>query len=230
MPVTRGGREILLCVTPTLGLLNMRASQLFGLIAGLLAILTYAVYARQISRGASIPNPATCLIWVALGVINSCTYAIAVHFKWHEALIAIAVTCCIALISIYALLNGKFARLSRTDNYCLSGCVLILGLWSLTRSARLANLLTQLVYVISYLPIVSGLKHGVLRESPAAWVFAAVAYIFATFAVLADFHGDWLILIYPVVSGVACNAVIAWLAFHDRASRTVNVSSTNRPA
>jgi hypothetical protein len=197
-------------------------SDTFGLLAGVLALFTYGLYAVQMHHGTSIPNPATWLIWLILGVINTRTYFVIVHGRWYQSLVAIAVTCCVALLFADALIFGRFSPISGIDRYCLAGCAILMAVWAYTGSARIANFLAQVIYLISYFPTIVGLRNGTSREAPVPWLLAATTYGSASVSIAADYSGDWLTLAYPVVTGVGGNLTIALLAFHHQTIAPTN--------
>lgn len=86
--------------------------QIFGLLAGLMALLTYGIYFRQVLKGQSNPNPSTWAIWLFVGILNTLTYISITKNNIWSSLIAITVTFCALIIFLYSLLKGKFSRVS----------------------------------------------------------------------------------------------------------------------
>lgn len=182
----------------------------------MLAIATYATYGGQIYHGRSVPNPATWLVWLGLGTLNTVTYFLVLRRNWYECLISIVVTLCLAVLFGYSLFFGKFSVMSQAEKYYTVAVAATVLTWFVTGNARIANGITQVLYLTSYVPTVIGIRRGSAREAPAAWVLATCAYAAATLAVLSNFNGDWLTLFYPFVTGVLGNATIATLASSTR--------------
>lgn len=213
----------LVCAMPGLTSISLALSAF----AGVLAVVTYATYAWQIHASTSTPNPATWLIWLVVGVLNTATYATILQARRHEAIIAAAVTVCVAIIFTYSLVCGKFSPVSRLDTYCAAAGGFALLFWAITGRTRAAHFLIQLIYLISYIPTVAGMRRGSVRESAPAWILATLAYTVATFSVIVDFNGDWLTLLYPLITGVFANAAIAHLAIKgDRSRRALSRTNT----
>lgn len=190
----------------------MNVSELLALLSGVAALAAYASYGERMHRGRVVPNAATWLIWLVLGVINAATYIATTKGKLHQTIIVFTVTGCIAVIFAYTLAVGKFSYPSAIDAVCLAAATVVIGLWMATGSPRLANLLLQIIYITSYVPTIAMLLGRKQHESSTPWILASIAYGFATLAVLADYSGDWLSLSYPLVCGVAANSIMAVLA------------------
>ncbi len=186
----------------------MNISNLLGALAGVAALLAYAAYLRQALRGESTPNPASWGIWFLAGIINAFTYFSVVKGNIWQSLFVIAVTVSVGVVLCYALLKGRFSKITGVEKiiFALALCV---GLfWQLTTNDRIANLLLQGIYMISYIPTLVALINARARERPTSWLIAMCSYTLATAAVASNFSGDWIAFISPVVNGLVGNGLV----------------------
>lgn len=189
--------------------------ELLGIISSLLTILVYVVYLDQTRKGASTPNPATWLIWLTAGAINVFTYLQLPEIKGDlfKAAAIITSNSCVGLFFIYSLIKGKFAKLTRIETIALIGAVIVGAFWKTSQDPQKANLLLQIIYLISFYPTIAGLLHKKMREGWLAWAIGASAYVFSTASIAIDFKGDWTALAYPIAIGICGNGSVAIIAF-----------------
>ena len=185
----------------------MLASIIFGILASVLAIITYIFYFYETKKGATYPNPSTWLIWLLAGLINTLTYFLVVKGNIYQSLIAITVTLCQFTVFFYALTKRKFSKITKIEVFVFTFAVIIGIYWQITDNFRVANLALQLIYLISIIPTVSGLLSGRGKEHYLPWLIVIFAYISATLSVATNFQGDWLALAFPVVNGIIVNGV-----------------------
>lgn len=204
---------------------KMNLSNIFGLLAGIIALIAYGFYFKQVVKGQSIPNPSSWAIWLLAGIINTFTYFSVVKGNLSQSFIAISVTFSVAVIFIYSLFKGKFSKISGIEIIIF---LLSLGIgifWQLTSNDRISNLLLQGIYVISYIPTISGIIKGTGKEYPVSWITAVIAYIFSIISILLNFQGDWIAIIFPLVNGIIVNGLIVLLIFHKQSKKS-NISKT----
>lgn len=191
-------------------------SDIFSWIGSAFTFLSMSLYFRQVVQGVSTPNPATWLIWLAIGILNTVTYFLMVG-NLLRSLVLVVVTGWIFVVTIYSLFFGKFAPLKKLEILTLIIAFFVGILWKSTGNPILANLILQIVYVISFVPTLVGLYHGTLREEHWPWSLAMVAYFFMILAVMADWtHMQWVALVHPVVNGLIGNGLVTWLALRQR--------------
>ena len=191
----------------------MILSNIFGVLAGITALIAYGFYFKQAVRGQSTPNPSTWLIWFIAGIINTFTYFSVVDGNVWQSLFVIAVTFSVFIILIYALSKGKFAKIRSLEIIIF---LLALGIgifWQITANDRISNLLLQGIYVISYIPTVIGLVRRTAKEHYASWLTVVISYSFATLALLANHPEDWIAFVSPIVNGILGNGLIVLLIF-----------------
>lgn len=195
----------------------MDLSQFFGLLAGLTALLTYFFYFKQVLKNKSTPNPATWVVWVVVGLINVLTYFAVTGDNWWQSFIVIAVFFCMTGVFIYSIFKGKLSRLSSVGIVSLILVIIIGVFWQVTANDRIANLLLQGIYLISYIPTGVGILRGTVKEHHTAWIIAFTAYVFSVFSVYTGPPADWVAYAHPVINGLLCNGAIVLLMFYRRA-------------
>ena len=194
----------------------MNVSYLFGLIAGIIALITYGLYFRQTLKGQSTPNPSTWAIWLLVGIINSITYFSITNNNLWQSFIVIAVTFSVFIVFIYSLFKGKFSRISKIEIIVFILAIAILIFWQMTSNDRVSNLLLQAVYVVSYVPTVSGIIKGTGKEHYVAWIAAFIAYLFSTISIGFDPQVDWIAFVHPIVNGLLGNGAIVGLTLYKK--------------
>ncbi|MFA6254754.1 MAG: hypothetical protein WC675_01820 [Patescibacteria group bacterium] len=189
----------------------MNYSYIFGLLAGITALIAYGLYFKQIFKGQSTPNPSTWGIWFLIGIINAITYFSVTNDNLWQSFIVIAVTLSVFIILVYARIKGRFARVSNIEIIIFVLALVIGFFWQITSNDRVANLLLQGTYIISYIPTIFGIIKGTGKEHYVAWSTVIVAYLFSTISLLFDPGVDWIAYVHPIVNGLLGNGVIVAL-------------------
>lgn len=197
----------------------MILSNIFGGIAGVTALVAYGYYFKQAVRGQSTPNPSTWLIWFIAGVINTFTYFAVVDGNIWQSLFVIVVTFSVLVILVYALFKGKFTKIKSLEIAIFLMALSIGIFWQITANDRISNLLLQSIYVISYIPTVTGLIRGSGKEHYASWLTAVISYTFATLALITNNPGDWIAFVSPVVNGILGNGLVVLLILKQNRAR-----------
>lgn len=191
-------------------------SALFSWIGSAFTFFSMSLYFRQVVKGVSIPNPATWLIWLVIGIMNTVTYFLMVG-NILRSLVLIVVTSWILVVTVYSIVYGKFAPLKQLEKLTLIIAFFVGILWKSTGNPVLANLTLQIVYVISFVPTLVGLYCYTLREEHWPWTLAIFAYFFMILAVVADWpHTNWVALVHPIVNGLIGNGLVVVLALRQR--------------
>ena len=190
-----------------------------GLLSGIIALVAYGFYFKQILKSQSTPNPASWFIWVLTGIINAFTYFSVTNGNISQTLIVIAVLFSTTCIFLYSLVKGKFTKISRVEIIVLILAIAIGIFWRTTSDARISNLLLQGIYLISYIPTVMGVLRGSAKENPTSWSIILGAYVFSTLSVIYGPHADWVAFANPLVNGLlgTGSAVTAILYSNNRA-------------
>lgn len=192
----------------------MDISYIFGLIAGITALITYGLYFKQTLKGQSTPNPSTWAIWLLVGIINAITYFSVTNNNIWQSFIVFTVTISVFVVFVYSLFKGKFSKISKTEIIVFILAIAIGIFWQITSNDRISNLLLQVIYVISYIPTINGIIKGTGKEHYIAWIAAFIAYLFSTISVGFDPQVDWIAFVHPIVNGLLGNGIVAVLVFY----------------
>lgn len=189
----------------------MSLSNVLGASAGVTILIAYVFYLRQAMKGLSTPNPASWAIWLVAGTINSFTYFTVVEGNIWQSLYTIAVTFSVVVILIYSSLRGRFSPVTSLEVVTFLLALAIGVYWQMTSNDRIANLVLQAIFVLSYIPTIVGLLRGRAKESIASWLTAVIAYIMATLALLTNYPSDWIAFVSPVLNGIIGNGLVVLL-------------------
>jgi len=165
--------------------------QVFGLIAGVLALFSFFPYVRSILKGDTKPERATFAIWTAVNLVAFFSYLAsgARDTIWLVLVYTIFQTFVFLLSFKYGM--GGFNKL---DLICLFGAATGIVLWIITKNPATALFIS---IFIEFLGLVPTLKKSYLypkTENTFAWSIAALAAIFNIFAIT-SFRPE--IAVYP---------------------------------
>ncbi len=177
----------------------MSASAVLGVIAGLVHFSAYALYLRQVLRGASKPNAATWTLWTFLAVLNSASY-LAMCRDPAKAATPIAGALACAVILTVSVWKGRLTRLAVFDRGILAIGLSAAAVWWVSRSATWANLLLQGAFVLSNVPTYRGVWRDPSTERPLPWFGFGLAYAINILVVLMRWQDQPADLAYPVLS------------------------------
>lgn len=188
-----------------------KMATVFSVLSSLTVVAVMILYLRQTVKGGSTPNPATWLIWLVVGVMNTVSYFSVVQGNLVEWVMTPCAVLGTASIFFYALFKGKFGKVGIVEVVCF-GLACVIGFFWKLYGPIAANISLQVIYIISFCPTAIGLLKGRLREEPLPWVLAIVSFAFQVGAILCNFTDDsWTKLVYPVVNGVIGNGSVAVL-------------------
>lgn len=169
------------------------AKVIFGIVAGLIALLAYVVYVISIFRGGSKPNRATWWIWAFMGLVLALSYDLSgaentIWVPYVEFLGPFT-------IALLSLKYGEGGLDNRTDVICIIGAVTSIILWAIFKNPVVA-LVTNLI--TDSFAIIPTIKKSYLRpegEDFWAWFGTGVADSLNMFAVE---RFTFAILVYPI--------------------------------
>jgi hypothetical protein len=166
--------------------------QIFGIISGVLSVITYVPYVRDILRLTTKPERATWFIWLVLSVISFFSQLAegATDSLWLIGVQTLGVVL-IFLLSIKFGVGGFIKR----DIIALIAAGLGLFLWYYTNNASLALFIAIIVDAIgASLTVIKAYKDPE-SETLSTWVLSGTAGIFGAFAVGSM---DIVLLAFPV--------------------------------
>ncbi len=166
--------------------------QTLGLIAGVLSVITYVPYLRDIFRLKTKPERATWFIWAVLSGIAFFSQMAkgATDSLWLVGVQTLGVIVVFVLSIRYGV--GGFVR---RDMIALGAAGLGLVLWFYTSEAAYALLIAIAIDAIGASLTVLKAYRDPESETLSTWVLSGTAGIFATFAV-GSF--DYILLAFPV--------------------------------
>ena len=194
-------------------------SQFFSVAANVLIVVVMVIYFKQVVKGVSVPNPSAWLIWIIIGLMNMVSYFLVVRGDLWQSLITIVTFAGFIFIFVYATVKGKFAGFSKADMFYFIPALVVGVIWQTTGNADLANISLQIVYLLSYLPIVHGLLSHRLREKSLPWNLASISYCLMILAIVTADSWRWIALVHPIANGIVGNGSVI-LAIHLQARKT----------
>ncbi|MFW0838025.1 MAG: hypothetical protein ACKKL5_03415 [Candidatus Komeilibacteria bacterium] len=143
------------------------------------------------------PNPATWVIWAWLAIQNSWSY-FAMGHDWAKSFIAmVSSVLCIATF-LFALFAGKFSKLDRWEIVIVLMCLMTMIVWKVYGSATVGNMLTQIVFIVSFIPTYQTVGNNGGQEHGLPWLLWAGAYLVSLTAVCANWTNVWYQIVYPI--------------------------------
>ncbi len=182
-----------------------------GLLSSLFILASYAAYLKQAIKGESTPNPASWVIWLVAGLINAFTYFAVVDGSVWQSLFVMAATFSVLVVFLYSLVKGRFTSIKNLEMIILLIALSIGVFWQLSDNDRLANLLLQIIYILSYIPTLMALWRLQAEESSLSWGLAVFGYSLVVVGLVVNYPGDWIAFVSPVVNGMLGNGAVLCL-------------------
>jgi len=185
-----------------------------NVLSSLMLIGVYVLYIKQTRDDISTPNPATWSIWLFTSIMNAFSYFSVVHENMWEMVYVGTATVLMVITFFFSFINGKFTKLKRKEIFALISAIIVFVLWKVSETIDvvMANILMQIVFVISFHITAERINDGTAKEKYPPWLLAVGAYIVAIISLTIDFDGNWTKLVYPTVNGVGGNGYIAILS------------------
>jgi hypothetical protein len=181
-----------------------------GILAGLLQLAGYALYARETVLGHIKPNTASWGLWALGAVLESGSYAIATQDIAKNIL---PVLCALSAIAFFfiALRRGHFEKIDCFDWIIIGLDIVAVAIWVSTRSAIYANIYIVTTAVFSFVPIFRHAWRDPKHENATPWIIWTLAYSLLTAVVLIDFI-SWTELVFPATYVLLCTIIgcLAW--------------------
>lgn len=168
-----------------------------GITAGLMHVVAFALYNKQMLRGTSIPNAATWTLWTFLTVLNVSSYAVMSGDLVKSILPAASSIACIGTF-LFSLYKGKLSRMDKWDGFALAIGLVLGFVWWWYHSAICANLILQLSVAISFVPTYRGVWKNPATEKAFPWYLWSFAYVLSIIVVVLRWQGQYVDLVYPV--------------------------------
>jgi hypothetical protein len=193
---------------------------LLGITAGLMHVLAFVLYNRQMPKGTSQPNSATWTLWTFLTVLNVSSYAV-MSGDWVKSLLPLVSSIACIATFLFSFYKGKLSKIDPWDGLAL-GIGIISGLvWWYYKSAMYANLILQASVAVSFVPTYRGVWKDPMKERALPWYIWSSAYILSIIVVALRWHNQYQDLVYPV-NCLILHAVVGLLT-----KRSVRVTIKN---
>lgn len=168
-----------------------------GVIAGLLQLVAFAIYNKQIIQGTSKPNAATWTLWSYLTVLNVSSYAVMSN-DWVKCLLPAASSAACLATFFYAAYKGKLSKLESLDNATLLVGIFAGFVWWYFSSAKFANLILQGAVAISFAPTLRGVWKNPRMERALPWYLWSIAYVLVLVVITMRWRNQYEDLVYPI--------------------------------
>lgn len=180
-----------------------------SIMAGLLQLLAFAIYNKQILQETSQPNTATWTLWFFLTILNASSY-LSMSGDWVKCILPFVSSIACVLTFLFSLSKGKFSKLDPWDSIALLIGITAGIVWWYSKSATYANLILQTSIAISFIPTYRGVWKNPLKERALPWYLWSLAYLLLLYVVLLRWSGQYQDLVYPV-SGLVFHAMVGVL-------------------
>lgn len=192
----------------------MTIQALFGIVAGILSVITSVVYIRSIFKGETKPDRVT---WWVLGFVSAMIAASYWASGARETIwLPVAYAGSFLIVAVLSLKYGEGpVYLNTLDRVSLGGAFASAIVWWSFKSPVPALFMNILTEFIGLVPTINKSYQRPWTESKISWVLATVASLLNVLAI-----GEWTIAIalYPIYVFVT-NAFIAYFIVSRRAKR-----------
>lgn len=196
---------------------QMPIDLLLSVTAGVLHLIAFAVYNRQMIAGASVPNTATWTLWTFLTVLNVSSYQ-AMSADWVKSILPGLSSLACILTFMFAVWKGKLSKLDLLDATVLAIGVISGFVWWYYQSAMYANLILQGAVALSFVPTLRGVWNDPSCEKALPWWIWSSAYIFLIAVVMIRWNNQYADLAYPT-NGLVLHGLVAIFVLRKRQLR-----------
>ena len=184
--------------------------QLFGFISGILVVIAYIPYLKDILRGKTKPERASWLIWFILGGISFFSQ----EAKGATNSLWLIGTENLGILAVF-LLSLKYGTggLTKLDLLGLAAAAFGLLMWSTTKEAAIALYIVLTINLIAALLTIHKTYNNPKSETLLTWLLAGIGGIFAILSV-----GTWnlVVLSYPIYHVIINFSVVITILFSER--------------
>jgi hypothetical protein len=185
---------------------SMDYSLILSMGASILHLVAFGLYNAQMVNGTSKPNTATWTLWAVLTATNASAYFNATN-DWVKSILPAASALACILTFLFAIVHGKFKKLSTADSVALMIGLVAGVAWWYYKSAVYANLLLQFSIATSFVPTYYLVWTSPTSEKSPPWALWGIAYAILTYVVFLR-SGQWTDYVHPVQGAIMHAAVI----------------------
>lgn len=195
-----------------------------GVIAGLLQVIGYVIYAHATFHGRLKPNAASWGLWALGASLESASY-IAATDDWVKNILPLVCALSAIFFFVSAFLRGHFQPLDTFEKWVVVLDSIAILIWWHYDSAVYANLYLVLTAFVSFIPIVRHTWKNPKSENATPWFIWTFAYSALAIVVLLRFE-KWEDFVYPV-SFAFIHAAVGILALDTRMPGTLKFKKIN---
>lgn len=197
----------------------MNLPQILQTISPFLFMVIPLIVIPKIIKGLATPNATTFLIRSIVAIINMVTYFFMTNQEWFKSLIMVTSTLSLVSIFLACVIKNGFGGINTVDKICALTALISIIVWKLS-NPMMANMMVQVVIVISAVPTIQGVVSGRNKEIPLPWMIASSGYALSLIALILQDSG-----IPSMVNLVVCiiiNTSIGLIAHDKNKKRILN--------
>ena len=181
--------------------------EFLSLIAGVIVLIGYAVYARDILAGRARPARSARLMFVILLIITLLQQN-DLHGDWILALTASEAIGSLAILLLS--LKKGVGGITKIDLACYILLIIDVSVWLTTKNSLLALHLSVIADLIAFMPTLIKTWRQPYSETAQFFIYGAVA---APLNILANGNYSYGVLLFPIYLGVANLAEVILIRF-----------------
>lgn len=187
--------------------------EFLAIISVIFGFATFLPYYRGMWNGTARPH---IFSWIPWTVTTGIAFFLSVTNGGGDGswILGVQTLCCFAVL-VYALRNGE-RRINTIDRITLTGTILVVLFYALTRNAILSVLFVTFIEILGYAPAFKSSYRKPHIEPELAYLFAAIGLIFSIGAI--DTY-SFVTLFYPLSLIIANFTFVFYVAHRKRLLR-----------
>ena len=184
-----------------------------GVLAGLLQLVGYYIYGKEVFSNHIKPNTASWGIWTFGSILETTSYMYLTNDLIKNLL---PIVCSISVVVLFVLctIRAKFEKLTHWEIVITITDLVALIILSYYQSAMYANFLLIFSSILSFVPIFLHTWKKPESENALPWYVWSLAYFFMSITVLIRWN-KWQDFLYPL-SFFVLHLIIAFVAVDNK--------------
>lgn len=192
---------------------------ILGVMAALGHVCAFGLYNQNISRGKTVSNTATWLLWASIAILSTSSYAVMTQAL---AKFLPSVVCTLAIfVTVWKSCQkvgwrrwvGNMQQMTFWEYLVLGAGVVSIFVWMWYRSAIYANMAVVFATAIAFVPTCIDAWQRPAGDKPLPWLIWVGVYITMMLVIAPHWSSQCQELAYPIVGAVGSYAVAAILIF-----------------
>jgi len=175
----------------------MGITEILGISAGIIQVIGYYFYSKQVIKNTSTPNSVSWTLWTFGTVVNLYSFASISH-DWVKTFLPTVSTIAFLITYAIALSKGKFSWPKKIDLISFFVGLFALVIWWQYNSAAWSNVILQASVSISFIPTFRGVLKNPNIEKPIPWFLWGSAYVVSFITICLRWNNEPLELVYPI--------------------------------